>query len=329
MPAQAIVGGALDGTPPDSPALRIDPNDATSRWSGIGSLVVYRAGSTTVQGAYTATAIDPWHVITAAHVVGGAAPADIRFVLNHGSERSHQIVAAQVHVHPDYAGFVPDPTSKVVHDDLAVVRLATRLPDGVKTYPVLPSRIAPRTTLTLVGYGAGGDGLNGVTVGGSGSVKRVGRNNADVFAPDDEGSGRIEVYLFDFDGPDGASNRFHNPPPPYQPQPRDLTLGNDVEASLAGGDSGSPALVPGPGNHWLLAGVNSFISPGGAQAGRFGSIGGGMLLSGYVDWIRSVTSAEAIADAGPEGMSAAAGGFALLAGAGVLAGGALVWRRKR
>ena len=66
------------------------------------------------------------------------------------------------------------------------------------------------------------------------------------------------------------------------------TLGNDVEATMAGGDSGSPALVPGPQGRWQLVGVNTFVAPASADNQRFGGLGGGILLYPYIAWVESV-----------------------------------------
>jgi len=268
--AHAIVGGVA----PDSPEHRIDPNIAESPWAGVGSLTVGTGGR------YTATAIDPWHVITAAHMVRGVPPGNVFLNLNFGGDLTHRIAGAAIHVHPNYDGFTIG--AGPVHDDLAIVRLAERLPEDLPIHPVLRLPVAPGTTLTLVGYGASGDGAAGITVGSSATLKRVGRNNADQFVNDNHGSGRREVYVFDFDGPDATSNRIG------APLPGNRTLGNSVEATLAGGDSGSPAFVYTPDGRIFLAGVNTFVSPGGAESGRFGTLGGGMLLSAYADWIDGI-----------------------------------------
>lgn len=261
----------------DSPERRVDPNTRSSPWSGVGSLSVIHADTGEVQGNYTAAAIDVAHVVTAAHVVHGKVPEQVRFNLNFGGDLTRQIVASEVHVHPNYGGFRPDPRTGFVHDDLAIVRLSAPLPFGVAIYRIYPHPLPPRSVLTLVGYGGAGDGVNGVTVPGQPSVKRVGRNVLDRVVRDNNGSNALEIYLFDFDGPDAASNRMGGG-----------TLGNDVEASLAGGDSGSPALVPGPQGAWWIAGVNTFVAPQGAGRDKFGSIGGGMLLYSYLPWIDSV-----------------------------------------
>lgn len=275
--ARAIVGGAADLDPPDSPEQRVDPNTQDSPWAGVGSLTVLQPGTQSPQGIYTAVAIGPTHVLTAAHVVHRRSPGEVRFNVNYGGDLTHQIPASEIHVHPDYTGFHPDPGSGVVHDDLAIVRLVSPLPFGVPAYRIHPNPLPARTVLTLVGYGAGGDGLQGVTVGGSASVRRVGRNVLDSVVRDNGGSGAFEVYLFDFDGPDAATNRMGGP-----------TLGNTVEATLAGGDSGSPAFVAGPGRSWWLVGISTFVGPQGTAKEKFGGIGGGVLVYSYLRWIESV-----------------------------------------
>jgi len=278
MPAaHAIVGGAADLDPPDTPEQRIDPNTQESLWAGVGSLTVLRPGTQTLQGVYSAVAIGPSHVLTAAHVVYRRSPDEVRFNLNYGADLTHQIAASEIHAHPDYSGFQRDPASGVVHDDLAVVKLATPLPFGVPAYRIYPSPIAARAVLTLVGYGAGGDGVRGVTVSGSPSIRRVGKNVIDQVVRDNGGSGAFEVYLFDFDGPDASTNRMGGP-----------TLGNNVEATLAGGDSGSPAFVTGPRGGAWLAGINTFVGPDGPARDKFGGLGGGVLLYSYLRWIESV-----------------------------------------
>ena len=276
-PCRAIIGGALDGSPPDSPANRVDDNTTHSPWAGVGSLSVQIGPLRERQGTYTASAIDVRHVITAAHVVAGRDVADVRFNLNYGADLSHRIGAEAIHVHPDYAGFRPDSRSGMVHDDLAIVRLEAALPFGVPLYAIRRNPIRAHTVITLVGYGAGGDGVNGTSVSPSPSVKRVGRNVIDAAFRDNGGGESLEVYLFDFDGPDASTNRLGG-----------ATLGNAAEATVAGGDSGSPALVPGPHGSWLLIGVNTFVAPQSALNQRFGGLGGGILLYPYAAWVDSV-----------------------------------------
>lgn len=252
----------MAGSAPDSPEQRIDANTTSSPWTGVGSLSVK-------DGTFSAVVIGPRHVLTAAHVVKDAAPEKIMFNLNYGGDLSHRIPTSAVFVHPDYTGFT---RNDITRDDIAVVELSTDVPAGVAIYDLNTSQPKPRLILTLVGYGASGSGGQGVTVGGNPAIKRTGKNAVDGVVVDDEGSGVLEAYLYDFDSPDEPSNG-------------GPTLGNDVETTVASGDSGSPAFIESHGR-WLLAGINTFQL--GANAPKFGSLGGGMLISAYAKWIQSI-----------------------------------------
>lgn len=262
----------MAGMPPDSPAARVDTGGARSPFAGVGSLTVTRAGG---EGVFTATAIDARHVVTAAHVVGGAAPAQIAFNLSAGAPAPRRIPAEAVAVHPGFRGVRGD----IAFDDLAVVRLAEPLPDEVPIYPLHRLPLAPGAVLVLAGFGASGSGDAGATVKADAAVRRVGVNAADEFLPGP--AGRYAAYLFDFDGPGEDTNRLGGP-----------GLGNHRETTVAGGDSGSPAFVR-VGGRLRLAGVNTFqVNPrDGPRAPRFGSLGGGMLISAYADWIERVIAA--------------------------------------
>lgn len=264
---QAIMAGAS----PDSPAARIDPNTVDSPWAGVGSLSIT---GQQFPATFSAALIAPNYILTAAHVVTGVAPSLITFNLNAGS-LTQQIGAAEVFIHPGFGGFNnPD-----LNDDLAIVRLAAPVSSGVPTYSLLRDTLPAGATLTFVGYGGSGNGDTGPTIGSSPTVKRTGRNNADLFVADDDGSGAAEIYYFDFDGPTLASNLMGG-----------LTLGNELETSVSGGDSGSPTFVQDSGGIWRLAGVNTFTfkSSEGQTPATFGTGGGGMLVPAYAGWIDSV-----------------------------------------
>ncbi len=277
-PAHAILAGSPTGTPADTPALRVDPNTASSPWAGVGVLEV--GGK-----SFSAALIGPRHVLTAAHVVGGAGAGSLSFVLNAGGDASHRLAARAVHVNPGYQGFVPA-ADGVVHDDLAIVELSEAAPSWIPYYIPQVEPLTAGAALTFVGYGATGDGVNGiaVAVGSTPYTKRVGGNAADVLLADDDGSARLEAFVFDFDGPVASTNRMGG-----------TTLGNAVETTFGSGDSGSPALLL-VGGQWRLAGVGTFVaqfSGGPTQSGVFGTGGGGMLVSGYADWISGVVGAAA------------------------------------
>lgn len=263
-PASALVGGA------------VDPNWATSPAAGVGAI--------TVNGSvFSGVLLDSLHVLTAAHVVAGqvGSPANVSFSLNVGGDLTHVYSASTISVHGGYTGTRPG-TDGVWHDDLAIVRLTTPVTAGVAGYALYEGSLANQT-LTLVGYGGGGDGSNGVTAGADASVKRIGQNRVDLLLADDDGGAAQEVFVFDFDGPTKASNV-------YGPDsPANLTLGETVEVQLAGGDSGSPAFVNDNGV-WKIAGIGTFNGGTDLSGGSnvlFGSVGGGTIIAPYAAWIQS------------------------------------------
>ncbi len=66
------------------------------------------------------------------------------------------------------------------------------------------------------------------------------------------------------------------------------TLGNTIETTLGGGDSGGPSFYL-DGANYLLAGINTYSQNTQiAIARKFGSQGGGMNVSAYASWINSV-----------------------------------------
>ena len=104
---------------------------------------------------------------------------------------------------------------------------------GIAHYALRNGEMVAGEELEMVGYGRAGFGDQGFTVVPALDVKRIGKNAADLFAVDDEGSGLDEVYLFDFDEPTSTDAGFLG----------GFTLGNDIEATVGGGDSGGPAFV--------------------------------------------------------------------------------------
>jgi hypothetical protein len=247
--ASALVGGA-----------GVAANTADSSWAGVGSLNV---GA----GLFTGTLIAPGYVLTAAHVVQGAAAGSVSFQVNGAT--SYSVAATDIYINPDYtastAGNVAgDPTN---HNDIAIIKLAQTVGADVPFY-------------NLFGGTLQGADLHFVSFAGSSTVKLTGENIADVVY--NSATGSNQTYLFDFDGPTLATNHMGGG-----------TLGANREASLVGGDSGSSAFVNVNGQ-WQLAGINTFeatFANGPITSGAFGTGGGGVAVSGYATWISSVVTA--------------------------------------
>lgn len=267
---QAIIIGFNGSDPVEISNASVDANGRGSPWSGVGSVIVRMPGRS---GIYSGVMVGRSHVLTAAHVVSGASAADIEFQLNPGGDVMHRYRAKSVIVHPDYSGF----NANRPNDDLAIIRLDQDVARDVVIHVIHKEMLARGELLTLVGYGGGGDGFSGETIAANPALKRVGYNRADAFDTDDEGGMRFEVYQFDFDGPDPEGNRIGG-----------HSLGTLLEATVGGGDSGSAAFIH-DGSGWRLAGINTFrwANPQG-RMGVFGSGGGGILLSGYHEWIERV-----------------------------------------
>jgi len=271
-PAGAVVGGEVDPNVPESP------------WGGVGSV---RVG----KGVYTGALIAPSLVLTAAHAIGRANPASIMFTLNLGSGPETTLRAETVFVHPGFRGF-----RGFLHGsefDLALIRLHDPAPAGTPVYRIADLPLRQGAMITLVGYGASGTGDEGVTADAGAHVKRVGQNIADCFAfvpfpgncglPMLAGTGMPVLYLFDFDSPDGAVGVFGGPPPP-----------GVKEATLGGGDSGSPAFVR-TSQGWEIVAVNTFVTRAGpdGQLGVFGTVGGGVLLTDDVRrWVEGIATGQ-------------------------------------
>lgn len=269
--AFALVGGSVDA------------NSASSPWAGVGAITING-------GVYSGVLIDSQHVLTAAHVVGGQAgsPGNVSFSLNAGGDLTHILSASTITLYPGFSGTTPG-ADGLWHDDLAIVTLNAPVAAALPAYDLYGGSLKGKT-ITLVGYGAGGDGVNGVTSWANASVKRVGQNRVDRLFADDDGGSNNEIFMFDFDGPSKSSNVFG-------PSNRssNLTLGATVEAQYAGGDSGSPVFVKDKGV-WKIAGIGTFNGSTSLSSGSsvlFGSIGGGTILAPYLSWIDSTLAANA------------------------------------
>lgn len=295
-----MVAGDPNGTPPDAPDDRIDPNTADSPFAGVGVVSLVRGQNIT--GGGTGVAIGPRHVLTAAHVVDinhnghhdGADWDSMEFWLNLDTDSPVDqpdviIPVAGWFIHPDAF----NPGNAFFHDDVAVIELAEPLPEGVPFYPLYAGDLAGRT-LHLVGHGRSGDGVNGFTIPGSRTIKRVGQNVADRFEGQDDHRRpeAVELWQADFDHPTDASLNFLGGP----------SLGNDKETCVGPGDSGGPAFVltgsnPNQASSYQIGGVITHGIKGLSALGLFGCGFGGTVVSAYLDWIRG-TLAGNVLDSG-------------------------------
>lgn len=174
---------------------------------------------------------------------------------------------AQAFTHPGFTGFA-NPT---VNDDLALLHLATPLPVGMG-FSSLGSGAGIGDFITLVGFGRSGYGSYGYTTNASLTDRRFGSNVIDGFQIDDEGSGRAEVFRYDFDAPSTVGILGGS-------------LGNDIETIIGPGDSGGAALRQ-TASGWELIGINTYTE---GYGGRFGDTGGGVLVEPYIVWISQTT----------------------------------------
>ncbi|NER79306.1 MAG: hypothetical protein F6K42_06920, partial [Leptolyngbya sp. SIO1D8] len=150
--------------------------------------------------------------------------------------------------------------------------------------------------IPLVGYGTTGNGVARHFQGTSHpTVKRVGQNRVDdaqFFAA--SVTETDEIFIFDFDGPDAATNTFSD-------LGSGLTLGNQIETTIGPGDSGGPSFIT-RGDQLLLAGVNTFgfalpdVNAPETEVvkGTFGTGGGGVLVSDAdkLGWIESIVGLD-------------------------------------
>jgi hypothetical protein len=190
-----------------------------------------------------------------------------------------------------HSSFRVDKDAEVLSNgwDLGLVKLDKRIED------VAPANCYPDSdevgqTMTLVGYGRLGDGINGPQ---SPEVRRLlaGENVIDAAGATvgilTLGEGTL---MFDFDHPDDACVNYFGDSTPL-----------NLEAGMLNGDSGGGMFLR-KNDKWYLAGLMTFSPPRSGDLdephsqrpfhNRYGQIGGGIRISSKIRWINDVLSSD-------------------------------------
>jgi hypothetical protein len=263
---KGIMAGDETALPADSPAARLDTLGSVSPFNAVGSLAI-SSGGFSYKGS--ATAISPNWILTAGHNLdlndNGSPDAGLSITFNLPAFGTY--AASSFYTCPGFTGF----GNPSIQRDLGLLYLSTPLPESI-SFPSLQPVLMLGDHATLVGFGRSGYGNYGYTTSASLTDRRIGNNVVDSFTPDDLGGGFPALFRYDFDSPDtfGLAGG---------------SLGNNLESLIGPGDSGGPLLLF-DGSSYSIAGVNTFIE---GYGGRFGDIGGGIVLAPYLDWIGDTT----------------------------------------
>lgn len=241
-------------------AVVIRDDIADSEYVSLGSELAFPA-SGVIAGGLGGTLIDPFFVLTAAHIQGAIIPGITTFSIG----GSNYVITEQ-HPHPDYNG-------STFENDINVLKLGSPV-TNVTPATYYTGSLELGREIVSIGYGLTGNGLTGATGGGG---RRGAMNTVDAF-----GFGPIfnrTSLVADFDNPVGIT------------LPPQGALGSAVptslEGTLASGDSGGGVYANfGSGN--VLIGINSFVGAvDGSNNSDYGDIFGATRVSLYDSFIRS------------------------------------------
>lgn len=201
-------------------------------------------------GTFSGVLIDARHVLTAQHVVGaGSAPSDWTFNVNLDSLAAADRVFSVTRV-VAAPGFTGFGGGAIPRNDLTVLELDRDVPAVIPIYGLSTQALQLGQAITLVGYGGTGA-----------DVKKQGTNVVEFVDP----TAAPDVFAYDFDT-DSAN-----------------------QATVVGGDSGSPVFVQAGGT-WKLAGISTFSWTNPEVPGNVARGGGGMIVSAYLPWIEQATA---------------------------------------
>lgn len=256
----AILAGDENALPTDSPANRLDALGAVSPFNAVGSLSISAGGFNYIGSA---TAISPNWILTAGHNldlndVGSPTPG-LSATFNLPGIGTYS--GSSFYTCPGFTGF----GNPSIQNDLGLIYLANPLPNSL-LFPTLSGHLQIGSQVTLAGFGRSGYGNYGYTTSATLTDRRSGQNVIDTLIPDDQGGGFAALFQYTFNTPNTGDS-----------------LGNNIETIIGPGDSGGPLLVTN-GSGYAIAGVNTYVD---GYGGRFGDIGGGIVLAPYVDWINS------------------------------------------
>ncbi len=212
-------------------------------------------------------------VLTAAHVVSGINPGNIRtMTFTLGDTTYH---AAETYYHSGWTGSTSN------GNDIGLVKLDSIVSNVTPAYLYTGTDENHQIT-TVVGYGRTGTGLTGAVL--DAGTKRAGTNVIGLGSALNSipwsGGGNDDMVVADFDSPGATGD-----------PTVDLAVPTDLEYCAAPGDSGGGWFIESEGETYL-AGVTSFLvsRPGNLQDAMYGDIFGATRVSSYLDWITLYTT---------------------------------------
>lgn len=258
--AHAIMAGGEFDLPTDFPSNRIDPLTSTSAYNFVGGLEMTHNSS---RFFGTAVALSPNWVLSAGHNVDtnddGLPDAGLSASFHLPGFGAYTTTSFLTH--PSFTGF----GKPSIHHDLSLLYFDEPLP-ATLSFPPLGLSMQMGDVVTLAGFGRSGFGSYGYTTQAGVENRRLGQNTIESFTL---GSGGLpELFRYTFHSPEQAAS-----------------LGNGIETIIGPGDSGGPTLLDWNGIPALI-GINTFTE---GYGGRFGDIGGGIVLEPYWDWIADTT----------------------------------------